>query len=285
MKYAELVKQGQRLLFKAGIADYSIDAWILFEKICNISKTEYFEKMHVEVPEDEKKSFFEAIDRRITHYPLQYIVGEWEFMGLKFKVNENVLIPRQDTEFLVETAFSMIKEEFPKRKDTITVLDMCTGSGCIGISIAKYIQNSFVVCVDVMEEALEVAKENARLNGVENIKFVRSDLFQNIEEKFDVIISNPPYIKTSECERLMPEVRDYEPRIALDGDEDGLRFYRNIIRESKDYFKGDAYLLFEIGYDQREEVKELLEKGGFDEIEALKDLAGNDRVLIGKRRI
>lgn len=285
MKYAELVRHGQRLLFKAGIGDSSVDAWILVEKICNISKTEYFEKMHDEVPKEMEDNFFNAINKRISHYPLQYIIGEWDFMGLNFKVNENVLIPRQDTEILVEKAFSLIKEEFAKHTDTIRVLDMCTGSGCIGISIAKYVKDSFVVCVDIMDEALEIARENARLNGVENIKFIKSDLFENVKEKFDVIISNPPYIKTEECEKLMPEVKDYEPRIALDGDTDGLHFYRRIINESKSYFDGNKYLLFEIGYEQREEVKELLEKAGFDEIEALKDLAGNDRVVIGKRRI
>lgn len=284
MKYAELVKQGQIKLFKAGINNADFDAWVLVEKICGISRTEYFVKMHDEVSEDIVTSYFEAIDKRITHYPLQYIVGEWEFMGIPFKVNENVLIPRQDTEILVEKALEIIGSEFEKIKGKISVMDMCTGSGCIGISVAKKCQNTSVTCVDISKAALEVAKENGKLNGVKNISFIESDLFENVNGKFNVIISNPPYITSAEIKKLMPEVKDFEPHLALDGDSDGLKFYKLIINQSKEYLNENGYILFEIGYDQGEQVKKLLFEKGYTDIEVLKDLGGNDRVVIGKRR-
>lgn len=284
MKYAELVKQGQIKLFKAGINNADFDAWVLVEKICGISRTEYFVKMHDEVSEDIVTSYFEAIDKRITHYPLQYIVGEWEFMGIPFKVNENVLIPRQDTEILVEKALEIIGSEFEKIKGKISVMDMCTGSGCIGISVAKKCQNTSVTCVDISKAALEVAKENGKLNGVKNISFIESDLFENVNGKFNVIISNPPYITSAEIKKLMPEVKDFEPHLALDGDSDGLKFYKLIINHSKEYLNENGYILFEIGYDQGEQVKKLLFEKGYTDIEVLKDLGGNDRVVIGKRR-
>lgn len=284
MKYAELVKQGQIKLFKAGINNADFDAWVLVEKICGISRTEYFVKMHDEVSEDIVTSYFEAIDKRITHYPLQYIVGEWEFMGMPFKVNENVLIPRQDTEILVEKALEIIGSEFEKIKGKISVMDMCTGSGCIGISVAKKCQNTSVTCVDISKAALEVAKENGKLNGVKNISFIESDLFENVNGKFNVIISNPPYITSAEIKKLMPEVKDFEPHLALDGDSDGLKFYKLIINQSKEYLNENGYILFEIGCDQGEQVKKLLFEKGYTDIEVLKDLGGNDRVVIGKRR-
>lgn len=284
MKYAELVKQGQLNLFKAGINDHDYDAWILVEKICRISRTEYFAKMQEEVPDDIKEEFFRAIEKRTTHYPLQYIVGEWEFMGLPFEVNENVLIPRQDTELLVEKTISVINKEYDTEKTKIKVLDMCTGSGCIAISIADMVPNIEMTAVDLSADALKVAKKNADLNKVTNISFIKSDLFDKVRGKYSIIVSNPPYIKSEEVDRLMPEVRDYEPRMALDGDEDGLKFYKRIISECDKYLENDGSILFEIGYDQAEQVKQLLQKNGFADIEVLKDLSGNDRVVTGKRR-
>ena len=284
MRYAELVKQGQLKLFKAGINNADFDAWILVEKICGISRTEYFVKMHDKVDDKIVTQYFEAIEKRITHYPLQYIVGEWEFMGLPFKVNENVLIPRQDTEVLVEKALEIIEKETEKRKANLSVMDMCTGSGCIGITVAKKCPKALVSCIDISEAALNVAKENAKLNEVKNISFIHSDLYTNVNEKYNIIISNPPYITSEEVEKLMPEVKNFEPRIALDGDEDGLKFYREIIAKSKEHLCENGYILFEIGYDQGEQVKELLREKGYTGIEVLKDFSGNDRVVIGKRR-
>lgn len=287
MKYAELVKQGQVKLFKAGIGDAGVDAWILLENICNISRTDYFVKMHDEVPDEYVSSYLAAIDKRLTHYPLQYILGEWHFMGIKFKVNENVLIPRQDTEVLVVKILNIIQEEF-KHQDKIKILDMCTGSGCIGISLAKLCNKVEVTAVDLSKEAIVVARENARMNDVKNIHFIESDLFKvfnmyNDQEPFDIIVSNPPYICSKEIDSLMAEVKNFEPRMALDGDEDGLVFYRKIVEGCKPYIKKGGYLAFEIGWNQAEDVKELM-RSRYDNLEVVQDLAFLDRVVVGKRK-
>lgn len=288
MKYSELVKQGHSRLFKAGISDATTDAFILLESICNISKTEYFLKMNEEVEDGIESQYFAAIDKRSTHYPLQYIVGEWQFMGLDFKVNESVLIPRQDTEVLVEKVLEILKREYKKEKKTVKILDMCTGSGCIGISLAKLFKNSVVVAIDKSDDALQVARENALINNIDNIEFICSDLFEKVvinenEEKFDIIVSNPPYISTTEIENLMPEVKNYEPRMALDGDEDGLLFYRRIIEESKLFIKDKGFLVFEIGCTQAESVKELM-RMKYGNLEVYEDLAGLDRVVVGQKK-
>ena len=287
MKYAELVKQGQVKLFKAGIGDAGVDAWILLENICNISRTDDFVKMHDEGPDEYVSSYLAAIDKRLTHYPLQYILGEWHFMGIKFKVNENVLIPRQDTEVLVVKILNIIQEEF-KHQDKIKILDMCTGSGCIGISLAKLCNKVEVTAVDLSKEAIVVARENARMNDVKNIHFIESDLFKvfnmyNDQEPFDIIVSNPPYICSKEIDSLMAEVKNFEPRMALDGDEDGLVFYRKIVEGCKPYIKKGGYLAFEIGWNQAEDVKELM-RSRYDNLEVVQDLAFLDRVVVGKRK-
>lgn len=287
MKYSELVKQGQVKLFKAGIGDAGVDAWILLEHICKISRTDYFVKMNDEVSDEYVKDYFEAIEKRIAHYPLQYILGKWEFMGINFKVNENVLIPRQDTEVLVVKVLNLIQEEY-KNYDSIKILDMCTGSGCIGISLAKLCKKAEVTAVDLSKEAIMIARENAKLNEVTNIHFIESDLFKtftsyNDQEPFDIIVSNPPYICSKEIESLMTEVKNFEPRMALDGDEDGLVFYRRIVEESNPYIKKGGHLAFEIGWNQAEDVKELM-RSRYDNIEVVQDLASLDRVVVGKRK-
>lgn len=291
MKYTELVKRGQIGLFKAGIANADVDAWILMETICCISKVDYFTRMLEEVPEDMEKAYFEAIEKRKTHYPLQYIIGEWEFMGLTFKVNENVLIPRQDTEMLVETAIRIINDEYRQDGKKIKVLDMCTGSGCIAISIAKACEDVDMTAVDLSEKALEVAKENVVLNNIDNIRLVQSDLYEKFDdeinrtyEQFDMIISNPPYINSADIDTLMPEVKNYEPRIALDGDEDGLKFYRNLTFQSSKHLKISGCLLFEIGYNQAEAVQELLNRNRYQRVQVIKDLSGKDRVVVAYRK-
>jgi len=284
MKYAELVRQGQAKLFKAGVANSDFDAWVLVEKICNISRTEYFIKMHDPVDEEVVGRYFAAIDKRITHYPLQYILGEWEFMGLTFKVNEKVLIPRQDTEILAEKAVNIISTVFENYNGEVKVLDLCTGSGCVGISIGKMCKNTRVLCADISEDALSVCKENIELNNAENVTLIKSNLFDNIEGKFNVIVCNPPYIKTDVIDTLMIEVKDHEPRMALDGGEDGLKYYREIIDVLKNYLEYDGYILFEIGREQAEEVKEMLRVHAYTELQVLKDLLNNDRAVVGVRR-
>ena len=274
MKYAELVKQGQLKLFRSGINDHDYDAWILVEKICDISRTEYFIKMHDEVPLDIEEKYFQAIEKRMTHYPLQYIVGEWEFMGLPFKVNENVLIPRQDTEVLVEEVMKNLHDGF-------RILDLCTGSGCILLSLLHYSNDCSGVGADLSEEALEVARKNAEQLGESSALFVQGDLFAPVEGKFEIIVSNPPYICSDVIPTLMEEVREHEPMQALDGGADGLDFYRKIIQGAKEHLCGGGQLFFEIGYDQGEAVQRLMEQAGYREVECVQDFAGLDRVVFG----
>ena len=195
-------------------------------------------------------------------------------MGLDFKVNEDVLIPRQDTELLVENAITYIKSV----KGNVDVLDMCTGSGCIAISIVRLCENAKVTAVDFSEKALVVAKENNALNKAD-VTFFQSDLFENVEKQYDVIVSNPPYIKTEEIESLMDEVRIHEPMMALDGDCDGLKFYKKIAKEGRQHLRSNGIIFFEIGYDQGQTVPAILEENGYKDIKVYKDLSGNDRVV------
>ena len=290
MKFTELVRQGQINLVEAGIQNADNDAWILMETICHVSKVDYFTKMREEVPKEYEEEYFKAIAKRTTRYPLQYIIGEWEFMGLRFKVNENVLIPRQDTEVLVEYAIRNIVEESAKKGVKLDVLDMCTGTGCIGITIAKNCPDVFVTGVDISEEAVDIAIENAMINNVSNIKFIRSNLFQKLGDdinrvyrQYDIIVSNPPYIKSSEIDKLMPEVKNHEPRLALDGSEDGLEFYRRISIQSLHHLKPDGCILFEIGYDQAKPVLELMVRDGYRDLKTIKDLTGKDRVIVAHK--
>ncbi len=212
-------------------------------------------------------------------YPLQYITHNQEFMKLNFYVDENVLIPQPDTEILVEQVLEIYKKEYVQAR--IKILDICTGSGAIAIAIKKYINNSEVVATDISYKALEVANKNAKINNVE-IKFVQSDMFKDIIEKFDVIVSNPPYIERKMLNQLPEDVKK-EPIQALDGGADGLDFYREISKMSYKYLNKNGYLALEIGYNQKETVTDILKnEGKYANIKCIKDLAGNDRVIIAK---
>ena len=215
-----------------------------------------------------------VIAKRAQRIPLQHITGEQEFMGLTFRVNEHTLIPRQDTEILVEEAMLYLH-------DGMRILDMCTGSGCILLSLLKYSNECEGVGVDISEQALAVARENATRLGLK-AGFVQSDLFEQVQGRFDMLVSNPPYIATKEIETLMPEVREHEPMQALDGMEDGLYFYRKIVEKSADYLYNGARLYFEIGYDQGEAVSTLMREKGYQDVKVIKDYAGLDRVVVGK---
>lgn len=221
------------------------------------------------------EKYMELIDKRATHVPLQYITGHQEFMGLDFMVSPAVLIPRQDTEILVE--------EVEKVCAGKSVLDMCTGSGCIIISLKKRGQIKSAAAADISEEALAVAKINAAKNEAD-ISFIHSNMFTHIEEKYDIIVSNPPYIETEVIKGLMPEVRDFEPLGALDGDEDGLKFYRILAKESKNHLTQNGMLFLEIGCEQAKDVSELLAENGFENIRVVKDYAGLDRVVTAQLR-
>lgn len=274
MTYREAVEFGTKCLTDAGVPDAALDAWYLLQRVCKIERSYYYVHGEEDITQDAQKEYEIAVQKRAEHIPLQYIIGEQEFMGLRFKVNSNVLIPRQDTETLVEQVLKIVK---PGMK----VLDLCTGSGCVLISVLKNAPELTGMGSDISKTALLVAKENAKLHEVD-AEWVRSDLFDNITETFDVIMANPPYIPTGEILSLMPEVRDFEPENALDGGADGLDFYRKIAGQVKDYLNPGGYVYMEIGYDQGEAVSELMRNAGFTEVEVIKDLARNDRVVKGK---
>lgn len=279
----ELYRWGVLELKNAGILEAELDAWYLLEYVTGISKAIYYADPRREISLEQEEQYRACIQERSQRIPLQHITGEQEFMGLSFYVNEHVLVPRQDTETLVEEALKVVK-------DGDRVLDMCTGSGCILLSLLKLTKASDIagVGVDVSGDALEVAKRNAKsILDIEkfpgNIEFIQSDLFQEVPEdqKFDLIISNPPYIPTKVIEGLEDEVKLHDPWIALDGKEDGLHFYKEIIKESTKYISPEGWLMFEIGHDQGEAVKKLMEESGYTKILVKKDLAALDRVVIG----
>ena len=273
MTFREAICFGEEKLNIAGIDDAKHDAWLLLTFICKIDRTFYYVHMDEDMSVEQVAEYESVLNKRAEHVPLQYITGEQEFMGIPFHVNDAVLIPRQDTETLVEEALKVVR---PGMK----VLDMCTGSGCILISILKNIVDVQGFGYDISKQAINVAKENAKLNNV-NATFERSDLFENVLDKFDVIVSNPPYIPTDVIGGLMPEVAMYEPMQALDGKEDGLHFYRRIIDNASDYLNPGGKLLFEIGHDQGESVSALMKEAGLKDVTVIKDLAGNDRVVTG----
>lgn len=271
MNYKEAFQFGVSELEKVDIIDAKIDARLLLEEICGTNRNDLYVRPNRPLSEEEKNKYLLWIEQRKRHIPLQHITGKQEFMGLDFKVNEHVLIPRQDTELLVEEALKHIHSG-------MRILDIATGSGCILISLLKYSNSCEGLGVDIDMSALTVAKENAKKLD-SSATFIQSNLFEHVEGTFDVIVSNPPYIRTDVVDTLMPEVLLHEPRIALDGREDGLYFYRKIISEAKNYAHAETYLLFEIGFDQGEAVSKLLEEEGYIEIEVLKDYAGLDRVV------
>lgn len=273
MTLQEANKYGEELLQQAGIADATIDAWYLLEYVTGINRAMYFLNIQKQLSEAELKQYQAYLEQRKNHIPLQHITGVQEFMGMNFAVNEHVLIPRQDTEVLVEEALKVLQPG-------MQVLDMCTGSGCIIISLSKMgkIEGTGV---DISVEALGVAKKNnANLDA--GVTWIQSDLFENVEERYDMIVSNPPYIRTAVIEELKEEVKFHDPYIALDGKEDGLYFYRKIVEESTKYLKENGMLYFEIGHDQGQDVKNLMEEAGFSEVLIKKDLAGLDRVVFGR---
>lgn len=268
----ELLAIGAGKLKNAGIEEADNDAWLLLEHAYSISRSDYYMEPSRQVDETE---YLQKIQLRMKHYPLQYITGCQWFMGYPFQVNGAVLIPRQDTEMLVELAVSIIG------KKQAEVLDMCTGSGCIAVSIAGLCENAKVTAVDLSSPALEVARGNSRINETD-VTFLKSDLFESVEGKYDMIVSNPPYIPTTVIDGLMPEVKDYEPIMALDGSADGLEFYRKITFAATTHLKQGGYLIYEIGCEQAEDVSEMMRKNGFTRIAVHKDLSGLDRVVEGK---
>ena len=279
MTYRECYEQGCRTLQAAGIEETALDARLLLEAVCGTDRNDLLVHGDQPVAPEAEEKYLNWIRQRAEHIPLQQLTGEQGFMGLTFNVNEHVLIPRQDTEILVE-------EVLKELHDGMRVLDMCTGSGCILLSLLHYSNDCEGLGVDLSAEALEVAGRNVLKvltpEKAEHAHFLQSDLFEKVEGKFEIIVSNPPYIASAEVEKLMPEVRDFEPENALDGGADGLDFYRKIAGQVKDYLNPGGYVYMEIGYDQGEAVSELMRNAGFTEVEVIKDLARNDRVVKGK---
>ena len=269
--YKELLKKGENELLASDISDAAIDAWYLFEYVTDMSRASFFIRRNEEIPEEQANAYIEVIEKRKKRIPLQHITGKQEFMGLDFFVNENVLVPRQDTECLVENVISYAKDK--------KILDMCTGSGCIIISVKKFVQTAECIGADISEKALEVALKNANLNNVP-VSFIKSDMFENISEKYDIIVSNPPYIKKDVIKTLTKEVQK-EPKIALDGGIDGLDFYRKIVKQAENHLKYKGYICLEIGYDQRQDVIKIInDERKYINTYSKKDLYDNDRIVI-----
>ena len=256
-----------------------LDVETLLQKVLGVDRLYILLNLERVLSEDEEQLFNKFINERLNNRPIAYIVENREFMGLDFFVKEGVLIPRPDTEVLVEEVI-----ELAKKKDAKNILDIGTGSGAITISLAKYLENVKVTSVDISDIALEIGKRNAISNEVDDrINFVKSDLFTNIdkETKFDIIVSNPPYIKREVIDTLDKQVKDYEPYNALEGGVDGLDFYRAITKQAKNYLKKGGILAYEVGHDQSEDVSKLMEMDGYTNIYTLKDLQQIDRVVIG----
>ena len=276
----DLIKDGIEKLQKASDLDATVDAWLLAEEVLGITRAQYFINPQRLVDKEDADKFFKFIDMRCNKIPLQHITGKQEFMGLSFNVNEDVLIPRQDTELLVESVLNYLKQKVKGKK--VKVLDMCTGSGCIAISIKKLAENVDVTAVDLSQKALKVAIDNANQLDAK-VTFIESDLFENVSGKYDIIVSNPPYISKSDIETLMEEVKNHEPMMALDGDEDGLKFYKKISEKLNEYLSDDGMVFYEIGYDQGKTVPYILKQYNFKDINVYKDLSGNDRVVIARK--
>lgn len=274
MTYRKLYEMGKEKLTEAGIEEAALDARLLLEFVCHTTRNDLLVHGDRAVEEDKSEDYLRVIVKRSERIPLQHLTGVQEFMGLEFLVNEHVLIPRQDTEVLVEEVMRNLHDGF-------RILDMCTGSGCILLSLLHYSNGCSGVGADISEEALEVARENAQKLQETESAFIQGDLFENVEGKFEIIVSNPPYIRTEVIGTLMEEVRLHEPLGALDGSADGLYFYRRIITESRDYLCGGGQLFLEIGYDQREDVCRLMEEAGYKDVTAIRDYAGLDRVVYG----
>lgn len=274
MTLREACRYGADRIRDAGVPEAELDAWYLLEWASGLGRSHYLAYPEEELGKEAESRFLEALERRERRIPLQHITGEQEFMGLSFLVNDQVLIPRQDTEILVEQALKYLKPG-------MRFLDLCTGSGCILLSLLHFCPGAEGTGADLSPSALEMAERNRKRLSLP-AKLIQSDLFEKIEGSFDLIVSNPPYIRRDEIPGLMEEVRLHEPLMALDGHGDGLYFYRKIAEQSPRYLRAGGLLCLEIGCDQAESVSGLLRESGFVEIEIIRDLAGLDRVVRGR---
>lgn len=271
MTYGEAYQMGYVQLEYSEIKEAKLDARLLLEFICDTNRNDLLVHPEREITAEQEIKYFQCIERRATCEPLQYITGEQEFMGLTFLTDPSTLIPRQDTETLVEEVLLHLH-------DGMEILDVCTGSGCILLSLLKYSNDCIGVGCDLNPDAVLLAQKNAEMLGLD-ATFVQSDLFEHIEGKYDMIVSNPPYVETAVIETLDMVVKGYEPHTALDGGADGLDFYRRLVTQAKPFLRKEGMLFFEIGYNQAESVSRLLAEAGYIEVTVKKDLAGLDRVV------
>ncbi|NLY81567.1 MAG: peptide chain release factor N(5)-glutamine methyltransferase [Clostridiales bacterium] len=280
MNLRELIKVGTKILSNAGIDNSKNESKMLLCHVKGITNSELFLKWDEEACEDVEGEFLKLINERKNRRPIQHILKTQEFMGMEFYVDENVLIPRRETEEIVEIAIDIIK----KKNEDVHVLDLCTGSGAIGVSVAK-LTNAKVTCSDISKDAMMIAKQNGKRNFVsDKIAYINSDLFEKISKSFDVIISNPPYIESIEIGKLQSEVKDFEPIMALDGGEDGLCFYRRIVKDSYEHLNDGGFILLEIGYDQGKELIEMMiSDGRYTNIKVVKDFSKNDRIVVAEK--
>lgn len=281
MKIKDVLKNGIESLNQSNIEEASLKARILLSNILDKSKEYLIIHDDEEVNEKINKLYMDRIERLKNHEPIQYLIKNQEFMGYDFYVDKNVLIPQPDTENLVEEVLFIVNSIKDKN---LKILDLCTGSGAIAISLSKILNSDKILIYgsDISENALKIAEENA-IQNCSKVVFLKSNIFNEINNnyKFDIIVSNPPYIETNTIESLSEEVK-LEPHIALDGGEDGLYFYREIIKNGKKYLNPNGYLAFEIGYNQKNQVEKLLEENGYKNIYSRKDLSGNDRVVVAQ---
>lgn len=276
----EALEKGLECLENREYNNPLLEVKLLLAKALGVEKEYLFLHLNDEVEKTDLDKFFSYLEERKTGYPIQYILGTQEFMGLEFFVNPGVLIPRPDTETLVESVIEVVKGSYRERQE-VRMLDLCTGTGAVAVSLAFYIENAHVDAVDIDDVPIDTAKRNADHNGVaDRVTVIKSDLFEGVAGRYDIIVSNPPYIKSDVIEGLQTEVSTYEPKLALDGGSDGLDFYRKIADQSVSFLNDGGVLALEIGYDQGDSVSRLL-TGRYKDVEVIKDLSGNDRVVIG----
>ncbi len=277
MKVKELLKNGTKRLKQFGIEESIEKARRLFGHVAQMTSQDLSLRLEEEISQECERRFWQGIEQLVQGVPIQYLTNQQWFYGLDFYVDRHVLIPQPDTEILVEEVIGLAQESQKKLK----ILDLCTGSGAIAIALAKHTKAE-VKAADISEAALEIARKNARRNAAD-VTFFQSDMFENVNEKLDLIVSNPPYIETKTLENLPQEVKN-EPRLALDGGEDGLAFYKILGKEAPKHLTKEGILALEIGFNQREKVEKLLKDSGFCEVYSKKDWGGNDRIVVGKWR-
>lgn len=286
MVVGEALKLGVQILGEREYTNANLEVRLILAKLLNVDKSYIYAHVDEEINPSIEAEFISIMKERAKGYPIQYILKEKEFMGLDFYVQEGVLIPRPDTEILVEYIIEYIHGNH--RGERINILDLGIGSGAIGLSIAHFCKEAFVYATDISDDAIKVSNINKNRFKLDNVKILKGNLFEpviNMKDSFEIIVSNPPYIESKEIDRLQAEVKDYEPMLALDGGVDGLVYYRDISKNAKEFLKDGGLLIYEIGYNQGEEVSYIMDKQGYKDIKVLKDLQGLNRVVLGRRGV